>query len=158
MSDIQTFNLSDADDGMVSIDKPSTSFVSQTENKNVNEYKATMDSTPIEDIMTDSQDQDMMDPRMMDPRMAQSAPQAPTAAPTKPVQGKKPNPMNLTDDQMQALIVAVCTAISISKPVQEKLAGTIPQFLNAQGNRSMVGLASTGVVAAVIFYVVSKYV
>jgi hypothetical protein len=66
--------------------------------------------------------------------------------------------MNLTDDQMQALIVAACTAAAISKPVQEKLAGTIPQFLNAQGNRSMVGLASTGLVAAILFYFARKYV
>jgi hypothetical protein len=161
MSDIRTFNLSEADDGMVSIDKPSTSFVAETDKNNVSEYKATMDSTPIDDIMADGQEQgDMMDPRMMDPRAGgQPAPQqAAASAPQKSAQAKKANPMNLTDEQMQALLVAACTAISISKPIQEKLAGTIPQFLNAQGSRSMVGLASTGVIAAAIFYIASKYV
>jgi hypothetical protein len=149
-------NLSDADDGMVSLnDKPSTTFVPE---KNISEHKDTMDSTPISDVM--GQPQEMLEPPMMamDPRMMhQASPQmvAPKEA-LAPV--KKANPMNLTDEQMQALVVAVCTAIAISKPVQEKLAGTVPKFLNAQGNRSMVGLAVTGLVAAVIFYFAKRYV
>jgi hypothetical protein len=149
-------NLSDADDGMVSLnDKPSTTFMPE---KNMSEHKDTMDSTPISDVM--GQPQEMLEPPMMamDPRMMhQASPQmmAPKEAPA-PV--KKANPMNLTDEQMQALVVAVCTAIAISKPVQEKLAGTVPKFLNAQGNRSMVGLATTGLLAAIIFYFVKRYV
>src|SRR5210317_930326 len=152
MSDVRTLNLSDADDGMVSLnDKPSTTFVPE---KNVSEDKDTMDSTPIADVM--GQSQEMLEPPMMamDPRMMQQAsPQmvAPTPVKEAPA-AKKANPMNLTDDQMLALVVAACTAAAISKPVQEKLAGTVPKFLNAQGNRSMVGLASTGLVAAVLFY------
>lgn len=147
MSDVRTLNLSDADDGMVALDNPTTAFVQE---KNVREDKAPMDSTPLDDIM-------MGEPQMMDPRMMQQQQQqAPSAAPAPA--SKKTNPMNLTDDQMQALIVAVATAAAISKPVQEKLAGTIPQFLNAQGGRSMVGLASTGLVAALLFYVAHKYV
>ena len=51
----------------------------------------------------------------------------------------------------------MCTAIAISKPVQEKLANFVPQYLNDHGNRSMVGLAATGAVAAVAFYIVRKY-
>ena len=161
MSDVRTLNLSDADDGMVSLNNnQSTAFVSQNPEKNVSEHKDTMDSTPIADIMGHSQEpleppMMAMDPRMMQQHMA-PPPVAPTAA--KEVSTKKANPMNLTDDQMQALIVAVCTAAAISKPVQEKLAGAVPQFLNAQGNRSMVGLASTGLVAAVLFYIARKYV
>jgi hypothetical protein len=64
----------------------------------------------------------------------------------------------LTDDQFQALVVAVCTAIAISKPVQEKLANFVPSFLNDHGNRSAIGLASTGLVAAIAFYLAKKYV
>jgi hypothetical protein len=67
------------------------------------------------------------------------------------------NPFNLTDEQMQAVVVAACTAAAISKPVQEKLANYVPQFLNEQGHRSMVGLAATGAVAAGIFYVLKRY-
>ena len=158
MSDVRTLNLSDTDDGMVSLNQnPSTSFVPEIPKKNVSEDKDTMDSTPIADIMGNSQE--LLEPPMMamDPRMMQAPPAtAPTAAKEAPT--KKANPMNLTDDQMQALVVAACTAAAISKPVQEKLAGTIPQFLNAQGNRSMVGLASTGLVAAILFYIARKYV
>lgn len=148
MSDVRTLNLSDADDGMVAIDNPTTAFVQE---KNVREDKAPMDSTPLDDIM-------MGEPPMMDPRMQQAPPMMMQAPSPPPAASKKANPMNLTDDQMQALIVAVATAAAISKPVQEKLAGTIPQFLNAQGGRSMVGLASTGLVAALLFYVARKYV
>ena len=158
MSDIRTLNLSDADDGMVALNKnPSTSFVSQNPEKNVSEHKDTMDSTPISDIM--NQTQEPLEPPMMamDPRMMQ-APPPPTVGTADKASTEKKNPMTLTDDQMQALIVAACTAAAISKPVQEKLAGTIPQFLNAQGNRSMVGLASTGLVAAILFYFARKYV
>ena len=157
MSDVRTLNLSDADDGMVSLnDNPSTAFMPE---KNMDEHKDTMDSTPISDVM--GQPQEMLEPPMMamDPRMMQQAPQQMVSAPpTKEAPMKKANPMNLTDEQLQALVVAVCTAAAISKPVQEKLAGTIPKFLNAQGNRSMVGLASTGLVAAVLFYFAKRYV
>lgn len=149
-------NLSDADDGMVSLnDKPSTTFVPE---KNMSEHKDTMDSTPISDVM--GQPQEMLEPPMMamDPRMMHQASPQMVAPKEAPAPAKKANPMNLTDEQMQALVVAVCTAIAISKPVQEKLAGTVPKFLNAQGNRSMVGLASTGLLAAIIFYFAKRYV
>ena len=158
MSDVRTLNLSDADDGMVSLDNPSTSFVQENAKKNVSEHKDTMDSTSIADIMGNSQE--LLEPPMMamDPRMMHQTMPPPHTAPSKesPLTKKK-NPMNLTDDQFQALIVAACTAAAISKPVQEKLAGTVPQFLNAQGNRSVVGLASTGLVAAILFYIARKY-
>ena len=149
-------NLSDADDGMVSLnDKPSTTFIPE---KNMSEHKDTMDSTPISDVM--GQPQEMLEPPMMamDPRMMHQASPQMVAPKEAPAPAKKANPMNLTDEQMQALVVAVCTAIAISKPVQEKLAGTVPKFLNAQGNRSMVGLATTGLLAAIIFYFAKRYV
>jgi hypothetical protein len=38
------------------------------------------------------------------------------------------------------------------------LATSIPKFLNEQGGRSMVGLATTGVVAAIVFYFMKDYV
>lgn len=163
MSDVRTLNLSDAEDGMVPLNNnPSTSFVSQNQEKNVGEHKDTsMDSTPISDIMGHHHAQETLEPPMMamDPRMMQQHPTSAVTVPVdKTVNGEKKNPMNLTDDQFQALIVAACTAAAISKPVQEKLASAVPQFLNAQGNRSMVGLASTGLVAAVLFYVARKYV
>lgn len=166
-TDVRTMNLSDNGDGMVSLNNnQGTSFVPNiTPEKNVSENKQTMDSTSISDIM--GQAEEPLEPPMMgtDPRMAQMHMQAPMMmAQQQPVAQKtaeKPaeskNPFNLTDDQFQALIVAVCAAVAISKPVQEKLANFVPSFLNDQGNRSAIGLASTGMVAAVAFYIYKRY-
>ena len=135
--------------------------------KNLSENKQIMDSTSISDIM--GQPEAPLEPPMMaqDPRMTQMQMQAPMmqaqAQPQVQPQAQSnesngnANPFNLTDEQFQALVVAVCTAIAISKPVQEKLANFVPSFLNDQGNRSMIGLASTGVVAAIVFYIAKRY-
>mgnify|MGYP007077443806 FL=1 len=160
-TDVRTLNLSENDDCMVPL---TTSFVQNNQpEKNVSQNKEmTMDSTAIADIM--GQPEMPLEPPMMesDPRVQQPAvmqqpmvvqqqqPQQQAVAQTK-------NPFNLTDEQMQAVVVAACTAAAISKPVQEKLANYVPQFLNEQGHRSMVGLAATGAVAAGIFYVLKKY-
>jgi len=157
---VNTMNLADDGEGMVPLsDNPSTSF---TPEKNIRQSKetTTMDSTPINDIM--------MEPPMMtdEPRMQgmmpqMTAPQPQAAYPTPQQAAPKPenkNPLNMTDEQLTALVVAACTAAAISKPVQDRLATSIPKFLNEQGGRSMVGLASTGVVAAIIFYFVKDYI
>jgi hypothetical protein len=157
---VNTMNLADDGEGMVPLnDNPSTSF---TPEKNIRQSKetTTMDSTPINDIM--------MEPPMMtdEPRMQgmmpqMTAPQPQAAYPAPQQAAPKPenkNPLNMTDEQLTALVVAACTAAAISKPVQDRLATSIPKFLNEQGGRSMVGLASTGVVAAIIFYFVKDYI
>ena len=160
-TDVRTLNLSENDKGMVQL---TTSFVQNNQpEKNVSQNKEmTMDSTAIADIM--GQPEMPLEPPMMesDPRVQQPAvmqqpmvvqqqqPQQQAAAQTK-------NPFNLTDEQMQAVVVAACTAAAISKPVQEKLANYVPQFLNEQGHRSMFGLAATRSVAAGIFYVLKMY-
>ena len=134
-TDLRTMNLSDNGDGMVPIDNnQGTSFVSNiSPEKNVSENKQTMDSTSISDIMGQAEE------------------------PLDPPKSESKNPFNLTDDQFEALIVAVCAAAAISKPVQEKLANFVPSFLNDQGNRSAIGLASTGMVAAIAFYLARRY-
>src|SRR5210317_1908238 len=155
---VHTMNLADDGEGMVPLnDNPSTSFTTE---KNMSQSKETMDSTPINDIM--------MEPPMMtdEPRMQgmmpqMTAPQPQAAYPAPQQAAPKPenkNPLNMTDEQLTALVVAACTAAAISKPVQDRLATSIPKFLNEQGGRSMVGLASTGVVAAIIFYFVKDYI
>ena len=167
-TDVRTMNLSDNGDGMVSLnDNQGTSFVPNIPpEKNVSENKQTMDSTSISDIM--GQAEEPLEPPMMgtDPRMKQMHMQAPlmiaqqqqpVAQKTTEKKSESKNPFNLTDDQFQALIVAVCAAVAISKPVQEKLANFVPSFLNDQGNRSAIGLASTGMVAAIAFYLARKY-
>ena len=162
-TDVRTLNLSDNDDGMVPL---TTSFVQNNQpEKNVSQNKEmTMDSTPISDIMGHPEmplEPPMMesDPRVQQPVVMQQPmvmqQQQQQQQPQMAVQTK--NPFNLTDEQMQAVVVAACTAAAISKPVQEKLANYVPQFLNEQGHRSMVGLAATGGVAAAIFYVLKRY-
>ena len=157
---VNTMNLADDGEGMVPLnDNPSTSF---TPEKNIRQSKetTTMDSTPINDIM--------MEPPMMtdEPRMQgmmpqMTAPQPQAAYPTPQQAAPQPenkNPLNMTDEQLTALVVAACTAAAISKPVQDRLATSIPKFLNEQGGRSMVGLAATGAVAAVVFYFIKDYI
>jgi len=164
MTDIRTMNLSDnADNGMVSLN-PTTSFVSQNaEEKNVSENKVTMDSTPISELMghPEPNEQQMMPTQMQMQMPAQMQMMAPSqqsvmAEPVKAPESK--NPFNLTDQQMQALLVSACTAAAISTPVQEKLASMVPQFLNDAGRRSLVGLGATGLIAAVLFHISQSYV
>jgi hypothetical protein len=155
---VNTMNLADDGEGMVPLnDNPSVAFIPE---KNMSESKetTTMDSTPINDIM-------MEPPMMMDepkmqgmmPQMTAPQPQGAYATPQAP-QPEKKNPLNLTDEQLTALVVAACTAIAVSKPVQDRLATSIPKFLNEQGGRSMVGLAATGAVAAIVFYIAKDYI
>src|SRR5210317_914150 len=170
MSDIRTMNLNDKDDGMVSLDNPSTTFVQENlHEKNMLQSKdtTTMDSTPISELMGGaSAVPDIMAPPMMtaEPRMQSvraTAPQMPMQMPTeekKKVEPKSKNIMNLTDDQLFALIAGVCAAAAVSRPVQEKLASTVPKFLGENGSRSAIGLASTGLVAALIFYITKTYI
>ena len=167
MTDVRTMNLSDNSDGMVPLNNnQGTSFVSKNQPEKNIESKQTMDSTPISDIMGGHGD-DLLEPPMMsaDPRMTQMHMQAPmmmqqqqpmAQQAAQKTNGTK-NPLNLTDDQFEALVVAACAAAAISKPVQEKLANFVPSFLNDQGNRSAVGLASTGLVAAIAFYIAKRY-
>jgi hypothetical protein len=159
-------NLSDNGDGMVSLNNnQGTSFVSKKPPEKNIESQQTMDSTPISDIM--GQVEDPLEPPMMsqDPRMTQMQMQSPMMMTQQPIAQQQTtqktteskNPFGITDDQFEALIVAACAAVAISKPVQEKLANFVPSFLNDQGNRSTVGLASTGMVAAVAFYIARRY-
>jgi hypothetical protein len=164
-TDINTLNLSDNGDGMVPLnDNPTTTFVnrepvfSQPE-KNVSQSKQTMDSTPINDIMMEPP-MVMEEPRMqgMMPQMTAPQPQGSYAMPQQEAKPESKNPFNLTDDQMIALVAGAAAALAVSKPVQDKLVTSVPKFLNEQGARSMVGLASTGLVAALAFYVVKDYI
>ena len=55
---VYTLNLSEEADGMVPIDNSrSNAFVAEDPKKNVSDYKDDMDSTPISDVMTQSQEQ-----------------------------------------------------------------------------------------------------
>lgn len=128
--------------------------------KNIVKQHIAMDSTPISDIMDGPE---MQDPRMVmqqDPRMINNmmptTPMVQAASPDK--KSTTSNPFNLTDKQMEAIVAGVCAIIAFSKPVQEKLSTTIPQFLSESGSTSNIGLLVTGLIAALIFYFMQKFV
>ena len=158
----ETMNLSDSGDGMVPLNfsPPPPEPVQNNQNeKNMNKEHIKMDSTPLSDIMTSQEVMETQQPMMAPPQSTMMAQQPMMMAPQQqaPAQAQaqalpSKNPFNLTDDQMQALVVAVCAAIAFSDPVQAKLGSTIPQFLSEAGNRSMVGLLVSGLVAAILFY------
>lgn len=179
---VETMNLSDDGEGYVALKQPeppakptSTSF--QMDEKNLaQQQQMPMDSTPLQDIMGDDQNLSnggmMMDappvvqqqPRIQNVQGVQAPPQAQMGM-GQMMQQQQPevkpeskNPLNLTDDQMIALLVAACTAAAISKPVQDKLVTSVPKFLTENGTRSMVGLGATGLVAAALFYFSKSYV
>lgn len=124
----------------------------------------TMDSTPISDIMSN----EIMDGGMMappqDPRVMAAQPMIQPQMMVQPQQQQQvvappsKNPMNLTDEQLQALFVGVCAIVAFSRPVQDKLANFVPQFVGEGGTRSTVGVAVTGLVAAVVFYFGQRFV
>lgn len=148
-------------------DKASTAF--QMDEKNVR-VQQQMDSTPLSDVMMDHgppqggmmappvlEQQAPMQSLQMQAPVPNAVAMAPPQAATEGAIAPK-NPGGLTDDQMTALLVAACTAAAISRPVQEKLSTSVPRFLNDMGQRSGVGLAATGIVAAAIFYFGKSYV
>ena len=165
-------NLNDNNDGMVPLYPPSTTSSREEltpphtmpppitvqppqkmPEKNI--VRQQMDSTPISDVMGAELDLPQ-DPRLMGSMM----PQAPLVQMQKPQQAAEPknkNPFNLTDKQMEALVAGVCAVIAFSKPLQEKLSTTIPQFLDEAGSRSTVGLVATGLIAALIYYNIQKF-
>ena len=154
---VNTMNLADDGEGMVPLnDNRSVSF---TPEKNMSQSKETMDSTPINDIMMEPP---MMtdEPKMqgMMPQMTAPQPQGAYPSPNQAQERAKTTPLNLTGDQLVALVAGVCAAAAVSKPVQDRLATSIPKFLNEQGGRSMVGLAATGAVAAIVFFFIKDYI
>ena len=126
--------------------------------KNIDKQQKTMDSTPINDIMGSTEIMNG-EPIMLPPQqMVQVPAPQPVAAPTPaPAPTKSKNPMNLTDEQMEALIVGLVSIVAFSRPAQEKLADFIPNFSN-EGGRTMTGVVVTGLIAAVLFYFVRRFI
>lgn len=123
-------------------------FQPQVKEPEKNVPKLQMDSTSINDVMgaeweTASMNAPMGPPPTMPPNMM-----APPQQPSQPA--KKANPMNLTDEQMEALLAGLVASIAFSKPVQEKLGSMIPQV--GADPSSMTSMLIMGLVAAIIFY------
>jgi hypothetical protein len=115
-----------------------------------------MDSTPIDEVLS-PEEMPGPPPQMMPTQMpaAQGAHMMqPQEAPKKPQASQ--NPMNLTDEQMQAVLVAIAAAAAFSNPVQDKLGTTIPNFF-VDGERGTTGLVASGLVAALLFYLGQRF-
>jgi hypothetical protein len=67
------------------------------------------------------------------------------------------NPFGLTDEQLNAVIAGLAATVAFSKPVQNKLADLIPKFMSDTGDLSATGMLATAFFAAVVFYVVTKF-
>jgi len=94
--------------------------------------------------------------------MAQPAQQMqqkpPSPEPSTPVVvEEKKYPLGLTKEQYEALIVAALVAMIFYPDVQAKMAVYIPNFMSKDGSRSMTGLAVSGLIVAVSFYMARRY-
>ena len=138
--------------------------------KNSGKSKA-MDSTPLSDLMMPGEDYigppgGSADPRyMMAPQPSYVQQQMPTpqgyaATPQKtqkPAASSK-NPMNLTDEQMEALLAGAAALLAFSGFAQDKLSTLVPKFLDEAGKRSTMGSLVTALLVAIIFYFGRKFV
>jgi len=138
--------------------------------KNSGKSKA-MDSTPLSDLMMPGEDYigapgGSADPRyMMAPQPSYVQQQMPTPQgyaatpqkPTKPATSSK-NPMNLTDEQMEALLAGAAALLAFSGFAQDKLSTLVPKFLDEAGRRSTMGSLVTALLVAIIFYFGRKFV
>jgi hypothetical protein len=93
--------------------------------------------------------------------VAQQAPQPPATPPPAPtpapVYEEKKYPLGLTKEQYEALIVAALVGLVFYPDVQAKLAIYIPNFMSKDGSRSLAGLAASGLIVAVGFYLARRY-
>jgi hypothetical protein len=124
--------------------------------KKIDESQMADFSTPIEELMQNEV--------QGSPYGAPQHPQAPSASRTRSESPEKKkgsstgNPFGLTDEQFQALLAGVASVIAFSKPVQTRLRTMVPKFVGESGDVSLTGMAVTALVAALVFYIIKKYI
>jgi len=91
------------------------------------------------------------------PPMIDNMGAAPAAA-QAPQPAASSNPGNLTDEQMDALLVGLVGVVAFSPQMQEKMLELVPSFFNEAGVRTIGGTAVTGLVAAGLFLAMKKFV
>jgi len=144
--------------------EPSTKTVPQgllrtvAPEKNVDESQMADFSTPIEEVLQN----EVMGGPAYGPGGGgeqQAGPSARIAgAPQKKSAGASKNPFGLTDEQFQAALAGAAAVVAFSKPVQERLRGMVPKFAGDSGDVSLTGLAVTALVAALVFYILKKFI
>ena len=99
------------------------------------------------------QPQQQMFPAGPDPNMFQQEPPQQQEAPQAP---KKANIGNLTDEQLDALLVGLAAAVAFSPQLQEKMVQFVPSLFNEAGVRTMGGTVATGVIAGGLFLLAKR--
>jgi len=66
--------------------------------------------------------------------------------------------MNLTDEQVEALLAGVVALLAFSGFAQDKLSTMIPKFLDEAGKQTTVGMLVTALLAAILFYFGRRFV
>mgnify|MGYP006178977431 CR=1 FL=1 len=128
-------------------------------------------STPLNEVMdmqTDPNQMQMMQqqsvqpqqqtfPAGPDPGMFQQQPQQQESGGDQQVAvAKSKNMGNLSDEQMDALLVGVAATIAFSPQLQEKLVQFIPSLFNEAGVRTIGGTVATGLVAGGLFLIAKR--
>jgi len=154
---VETMNLADDGDYMVPIENavvPTPPPPPKVEEKNVDPIHSTqMDSTPIADILGSPDGMRMMPPQPVVAPMGSVAGLGPRAA----LPQKKKYPFDLSEEQVEALLVGLVAVVATSKPLQERLIGFVPNYLNENGEKTMSGLLATALVAAILFYLSRRF-
>lgn len=100
--------------------------------------------------------QDVMTAPIDSPPMATTSEAVYSSADTK--KGSSAYPLNMSKEQMEAILAGVAAIIGVSGPVQDKLSDMIPSFFNDMGKMSPTGMAVTVLVVAVVFYFLRQVV
>lgn len=134
--------------------------ITKEKNKSKHQKSEEMDSTPIADIMMDTTPGGMINDgsfmgAAVQPMMAKPSPQA--KAPKEKVAAAK-YPFDMTEAQVEAILAGVVGVLGFSRTVQDKLAGFVPNFIDANtGGTSMTGMLASALVIAILFYFSRKF-
>ena len=143
----------------------------KTQDNNIDKEQMMELSTPLNEVMDIQADpmqqqaqmqmmqqqsiqpQQQMFPAGPDPNMFQQEPPQQQEAPQAP---KKANIGNLTDEQLDALLVGLAAAVAFSPQLQEKMVQFVPSLFNEAGVRTMGGTVATGVIAGGLFLLAKR--
>jgi len=141
----------------------------KTQDNNIDKEQMMELSTPLNEIMDiqadpmqqqaqmqmmQQQPQQQMFPAGPDPSMYQQEPQQQQQEEKKAP--KKANIGNLTDEQLDALLVGLAAAVAFSPQLQEKMVQFVPSLFNEAGMRTMGGTVATGVIAGGLFLLAKR--
>jgi hypothetical protein len=133
---------------------------SNPEKNTLSEVEMNM-STPIDEVMDSPMglmqpQMGMSQPQMVDGRALQEHPAAPAHNPVVTSTSKKNYPLNLNEDQVQALLAGAAGVLAFSRPVQERLASMVPRAFEMEGGLSTIGMVITALIAAIVFYLAKR--